>query len=127
MNITVNSQSETVTNNYITPTPINHAQLLLSKSKKNLVKCAECDKVYKEAHLLCIRFETKNGMTRWENKYTVGCTHVEWGGENWCDNCVTIADRKILCSSCGKLDWGEPKQSGNHLKYMWVDGSESSL
>ena len=123
MNITVNPQPETVTNNYITQTPINHVQLLLSKSKKNLVKCAECDKVYEEAHLLCIRFKTNDGMTRWENKYTVGCTHVE----EWCDNCVTIADQKILCSSCGKLDWGTPKFTNNPLTYMLVDGSESGI
>ena len=127
MNITVNPQPETVTNNYITPTPINHVQLLMSKSKKNSVKCAECDKVYKEAHLYCVRFKSTDGITRWESKYTVGCTHVEWDGEEWCSNCVTIADQKILCSRCGKLDWGTPNNTDNPLKYMWVDGSESSI
>jgi len=115
-------QTETPTKKYI-----NHVQLLMSKSKKNLVKCAECDKVCKEAHLYCLKIKTKDESIMWESKYTVGCTHVDWDGEEWCSNCVTIADQKILCSGCGKLDWGTPKFTDNPLKYMWVDGSESSI
>ena len=109
---------------------MNHVQLLLSKSKKNQVECAECKKQIKEAHLICFRYYKKNNSPKpddiyLENMYTVGCTHADWDGESWCDDCVTIADQKILCSSCGNLDWGVPTSEGYNRKYMWNDGSES--
>lgn len=106
---------------------MNHYQLLLSKSKKNNIVCDGCNSNIKEAHLLCIQFylnKTDNKIY-WKSEYTVGCTHEEWDGEPWCNGCVTIADNKILCASCGNLDWGTPKFGGNKLKYIWIDGSES--
>tara|TARA_B110000008_G_scaffold275915_2_gene314256 strand:+ start:267 stop:605 length:339 start_codon:yes stop_codon:yes gene_type:complete len=102
-------------------------QLLASKSKKNQVSCAGCCTQIKEAHLICIKFYNKNGKIFWKSEYTVGCTHEDWDGESWCDSCVTIADNNILCSRCGNLDWGQPKFVDNKLKYLWTDGSISSL
>jgi hypothetical protein len=103
-------------------------QLLASKRKKNPVSCAKCSKSMKNAHLICIRFYNKNNKIYWENKYTVGCTHEDWDGEPWCNQCVTIADNNILCSDCGNLDWGQPKcNKDNKLKYIWTDGTSSSF
>ena len=105
---------------------MNAFQLLVSKKDKNIVKCKYCNKLIKDAHLLCIRFFKKDNKIQWQSKYTVGCTHVKFDGEPWCSDCVTIADQKISCSNCSNLYWGIPQFTGNKIKYMWHDGSESS-
>lgn len=104
---------------------MNHVQLLLSNSKQNITSCGVCNKEFKNAHLLCIKFYKKDKQIYWINKYTVGCSHVEFYGTPWCRDCVTIADQKIMCQECGNLYRGIPQFTGNNLKYMWNDGSES--
>lgn len=105
---------------------MNFVQLLLSKTDRNVLNCDSCNKEFTEAHLLSIQFYEEEKKIYWKKKYPIGCTHVKFDGNSWCENCVTIADRQILCYSCGNLWWGEPLFNGNHLKYMWHDGSESS-
>ena len=100
-------------------------QLLVSKSKKNPVACAECHRESKGGHLYCVKFEIKDNEIAWRGKYMVGCTHTDWDGEPWCDSCYTIADNKVLCSNCSCLDWGRPEGSFRDRHYIWIDGSES--
>ena len=105
---------------------LNKFQFLVSKEKRNNVKCAECDSAHEGAHLYCIKFEReKDNQIKYAGKYTVGCTHAEWDGEDWCDGCYTIADDKILCSTCACLKWGTPVGNFGNRKYLWVDGSIS--
>ena len=101
-------------------------QFLMSKEKENYVKCAKCCKTDKGAHLYCIKFEKDgNNKITTSGMYTVGCSHADWDGEVWCDGCYTIADSRILCSSCAYLDWGKPTGNYGDINYLWVDGSES--
>lgn len=99
-------------------------EFLLSNSKKNNIKCSECDRNTNGGHFYAIKFFDKDNKIYWKGKYKVGCTHVDWDGEEWCDSCYTIADDKILCSNCGCLSWGKPTNTKNRL-YMWIDGSVS--
>ena len=101
-------------------------EFLCSTSKKNNIKCSECDRSSKEGHFYAIKFFNKDNKRYFEGKYKVGCTHVDWDGEEWCDSCYTIADDKILCAHCGCLSWGNPTNKKNR-SYMWLDGSISSL
>lgn len=108
-------------------TSLTSYQLLQSKSKKNKLSCEECERSHDDGHLYCIKFYKKNNdnITCYKSEYTVGCTHEDWDGENWCDSCYTIADNKVLCHWCGHLDWGRPKGPFGSRKYLWVDGSTS--
>ena len=103
---------------------MNHMQLLLSKSKRNKLSCEECSSKTDEGHLYCIKlYKAKDGSIKYDGEYTVGCTHEEWDGVSWCDNCYTIADNKVLCASCGHLDWGKPTKNFGFRNYVWIDGS----
>ena len=108
-------------------TSLTSYQLLQSKSKKNKLSCEECERSHDNGHLYCIKFYKKNNdnIICYKSEYTVGCTHADWDGENWCDSCYTIADNKVLCHWCGHLDWGRPKGPFGSRKYLWVDGSTS--
>lgn len=103
-------------------------QLLLSNSKENYIKCGSCNKNITNAHLICFRFYITKHDNRvyWESTYTVGCTLEDLESETWYDRGVTIANNKIMCQVCGKHDFGKPNIKNNKLRYIWVDGSESS-
>ena len=102
---------------------LNTFEFLLSDSKTNHVSCEECGKTSESAHLYCIKLT--NNRNKYIGKYKVGCTHMDYDGESWCDNCYTIANKQILCKKCGCLKWGSPSGDYKKLKYMWIDGSES--
>lgn len=69
------------------------------------IKCCVCERGFKGAHLYIVDAARKS------MKYTVGCSHVDYDGEPWCDSCVTLTadkngDPAPTCSGCAKVEWG---------------------
>lgn len=87
------------------------------------VHCAKCNVEKIGAHLYLIRFD----HSVWDSIYLVGCSHEDYDGKDWCDNCMTIADGEILCSNCAYIEWGAPFAIKGKplLNYMWSDGTTS--
>jgi hypothetical protein len=43
--------------------------------------------------------------------YLVGCSHVAYDGDSWCDSCITLTrdkngDPAPMCMKCAGVDWG---------------------
>ena len=106
---------------------INFIQFLLSKSKKNCVRCVDCKILFPNAHLICFKVFKKDNILYWENKYTVGCSQKDFNGESWCNDCLTIYNNEIHCAQCANISYGVPNLSDTTRKWVWVDGSISSI
>ena len=72
--------------------------------------CFSCHKEIKAGHLYLVDFLP--GRKRYRSGYTVGCSHVHYDGEEWCDSCCTIMRVKdqpvVQCTRCAQIDWGRP-------------------
>ena len=106
---------------------INFIEFLLSKSKKNKVICNSCKITFPYAHLICFRFFKKDNILYWESKYTVGCSQNNNFEKKKCNDCLTIYNNDIYCLECSKIINGIPDFTDTTRKWIWIDGSTSSI
>jgi len=81
--------------------------------------CAQCRGDFRGAHLCLIKTVDREGFMFWQSKYPVGCSHTEFDGTPWCDNCcfaVNLAGVvEIVCSECANVEWGTPQSRGTQF------------
>jgi hypothetical protein len=78
--------------------------------------CFSCNKTIKGGHLYLVSFLPDR--KRYRSGYTVGCSHVRYDGEEWCDGCCTIMRVKdqpvVECTTCAQIDWGRPSNERDY-------------
>jgi len=84
---------------------------------KEHIACELCYRIFKDAHLYVkLRKERRHRFI-----YPLGCMHIDYDGEPWCDSCMTVtydsANRMIVtCTKCAGLDWGRVRNK--RTKYV---------
>ena len=105
----------------------NFIQFFISKSDSNCVRCSKCNILFINAHLICFRVFRINNVLYWESKYTVGCSQKDSNNNKWCNDCLTICNNKIYCLECLNMKYNNPDFSDTTRKWLWIDGSISSI
>ena len=79
--------------------------------------CFSCDQKIKGGHLYLVEFLP--GRKHSKCHYTVGCSHVDYDGEEWCSRCCTLMRVKdepvVQCMTCAQIDWGRPYYRRNYF------------
>lgn len=78
--------------------------------------CFSCNKKIVGGHLYLVNFMPDR--KRFTSGYTVGCSHVDYDGEEWCDGCCTLIRVKdqpvVQCTYCAQIDWGRPTDNRDY-------------
>ena len=84
--------------------------------KFNGASCFSCKQKINEAHLYLIDMTANRKAYR--HCYPVGCSHVDYDNEEWCDGCCTlirIKDQPVVqCTRCAQIDWGRPEPTRDY-------------